>query len=277
MRIVTEMRLFAYTEQAMTSGELIRSARLRAGLSQGELAEQLHLPVSSIGRWETDTVEPGYSTLRRTLQACGFDLPAVLEPYEPDRELDARIEQIRRLTPQERLAKMLASGRRLWPLDPYTMLRELEHVRVSYVVIGGLARIIHGSEETTENLDITPSLRPDNLRRLQEALETQNAHRVDMQPLGIDQLDAEHEPWVPLVCDAGELHVVAAPPGTRGYDDLRRRANREPVGEGLRPQVAHPADLVRMLEAHDDPARDPHVLPTMRRVLELDRGLRVER
>jgi transcriptional regulator with XRE-family HTH domain len=259
----------------MTSGELIRSARLRAGLSQGELAERLRLPVSSIGRWETDTVEPGYSTLRHILQACGFDLPAVLEPYEPDRELDAQIEQVRRLTPQERLAQMLAR-RRLWPLDPYTMLRELEHARASYVVIGGLARIIHGSEETTENLDITPSLRPDNLRRLQEALEAQNAHRVDMQPLGIDQLDAEQEPWVPLVCDAGELHIVAGPSGTRGYDDLRRRANREPIGEGLRPQVAHPADLVRMLEAHDNPVRDPHVLPTMRRMLELEHRLTVQ-
>jgi transcriptional regulator with XRE-family HTH domain len=253
----------------MTSGELIRSARLRAGLSQGELAHRLGLPPSSIGRWETDTVEPGYSTLRRVLQACGFDLPAVLEPYEPDRELDARIEKVRRLTPQQRLGQMLGR-RRLWPLDPYTMLRELEHARVSYLVIGGLARIIHGSEETTENLDITPSLRPDNLRRLQEALEAQSAHRVDMQPLDIDQLDAEQEPWLPLVCDAGELHIVAAPPGTRGYDDLRRRANREPLGQGLRPQVAHPADLVRMLEAHDDPVRDPQVLPIMRRMLDLE-------
>lgn len=260
----------------MTSGELIRSARLRAGLSQGELAERLDLPVSSIGRWETDTVEPGYSTLRRILQACGFDLPAVLEPYEPDRELDARIEQVRQLTPQERLAQMLASGRRLWPLDPYTMLRELEHRRVSYVVIGGLARIIHGSEETTENIDITPSLRPDNLRRLEDALEAQNAHRVDMQPLGVDQLDAEQEPWVPLVSDVGELHIVAEPAGTRGYDDLRRRANREAIGEGLRPQVAHPADLVRMLEAHNDPVRDPQVLPTMRRMLELEHRLTID-
>lgn len=42
---------------------------------------------------------------------------------------------------------------------------------------------------------------------------------------------------VPLVCDAAEIHCVANPPGTRGYDDLRRRANLEPLGEGLRPTV----------------------------------------
>lgn len=259
----------------MTSGELIRSARLRAGLSQAELAKRLELPASSIGRWETDTVEPGYSTLRRVLQACGFDLPPVLEPYEPDLKLDARIHELQRLTPQERLSKMLTRSR-LWPLDPYTMLREFEHARVSYIVIGGLARIIHGSDEITEDLDIAPSLRPDNLRRLQEALEAQQAHRVDMQPLAIHQLDPEQEPFVTLVCDAGQIHVVAHAPGTRGYDDLRRRANREALGEGLRPAVAHPADLVRMLEAHDNPVRDPDLLPTMRRLVELESGLAIE-
>jgi hypothetical protein len=152
------------------------------------------------------------------------------------------------------------------------MLRELEYRRVSYVVIGGLARIIHGSDETTEDLDITPSMRPDNLRRLAEALEALMAHRVDMQPLRIEELDAEQERFVALVCEGGELHVLARPLGTRGYEDLRRRANREALGEGLRPAVADPADLVRMLEAHDVPIRDPHVLPTMRRLIELERS-----
>lgn len=253
----------------MTSGQLIRSARLQSGLTQAELAERIGVPASSIGRWENDTVEPGYSTLRRVLQACGFDIPPVLELFEPDEKLDALVEQARTLTPQERLARMM-TRRRLSSLDPYAMLRELEYRRVSYVVIGGLARIVHGSDEKTENLDITPSLRPDNLRRLEEALEALMAHRVDMRPLGIAELDAEREPWVPFFCEGGELHVVARPRGTRGYDDVRRRANREPLGEGLRPSVADPADLVRMLEAHEDPVRDPHVLPTMRRLLELE-------
>ena len=65
----------------MTTGELIRSARLRAGYSQKELAQRLGMASSSIARWETDAVEPGYSTLRRVLQACGFDIPPVLVAY----------------------------------------------------------------------------------------------------------------------------------------------------------------------------------------------------
>jgi len=68
------------------------------------------------------------------------------------------------------------------------------------------------------------------------------------------------------------IRLVAGPLGTRGYDDVRRRANREPLGEGLRPRVAHPADLVRMLEAHDVPIRDPQVLATMRCMLELEQS-----
>jgi transcriptional regulator with XRE-family HTH domain len=91
----------------MSTGELIRSARLRAGLSQAELAERLGLAASSIARWETDTVEPGFSTLRRVLQACGFDIPPVLVTFERDPERDARVQEVRRMTPQERLAGMM--------------------------------------------------------------------------------------------------------------------------------------------------------------------------
>jgi transcriptional regulator with XRE-family HTH domain len=91
----------------MTSGEMIRSARLRAGLSQGELAERLGMPRSSIARWEVDKVEPGWSTLRRVLQACGFDLATTLVPFERDPQQDARVAEMQRLTPQERLRKMI--------------------------------------------------------------------------------------------------------------------------------------------------------------------------
>jgi transcriptional regulator with XRE-family HTH domain len=92
----------------MTTGELIRSARLRAGLSQEDLAKRLGLASSSIARWETDRVEPGFSTLRRVVQACGFDVAPVLVPYERDAERDAIVEELQELTPQERMARFLS-------------------------------------------------------------------------------------------------------------------------------------------------------------------------
>ncbi len=92
----------------MTTGELIRSARLRAGYSQKELAQRLGMASSSIARWETDTVEPGFSTLRRVLQACGFDIPPVLVPYERDPERDAQVQELQGLSAQERMERLLA-------------------------------------------------------------------------------------------------------------------------------------------------------------------------
>jgi transcriptional regulator with XRE-family HTH domain len=91
----------------MTSGQLIRQARLTAALSQAELAERLHMPRQQIVRWESDAVEPGLSTLRRLLRGCGFDLSLSLVPYTPDPEREARLEAIRRETPQERLTRLL--------------------------------------------------------------------------------------------------------------------------------------------------------------------------
>lgn len=69
--------------------------------------ERLGLPVSSIARWETDRVEPGFSTLRRVLQACGFDIPPVLVPFERNPEREARVQEVQRLTPEERLTAMM--------------------------------------------------------------------------------------------------------------------------------------------------------------------------
>ena len=57
------------------------------------------------------------------------------------------------------------------------------------------------------------------------------------------------QPVIELTTDHGELKVVPTPAGTRGYDDLRRAANREPLGRGVRPSVASIGDLARMASA----------------------------
>jgi hypothetical protein len=83
---------------------------------------------------------------------------------------------------------------------------------------------------------------------------------------------------VTLRTDAGELKVVPEPIGTRGYDDLRRAATREPLGQGVRPWVASPGDLARMLGAR---GRDVDIenLRMLRRLIALERrrGLGWER
>jgi transcriptional regulator with XRE-family HTH domain len=96
----------------VTSGTLIREARLRAGLSQVELSRISGKDRAQLARWERDVVQPSLETLRELLHACGFDLELSLVPYETDVEHDARLEKALRRSPQERVQAMLrARGR----------------------------------------------------------------------------------------------------------------------------------------------------------------------
>jgi hypothetical protein len=162
------------------------------------------------------------------------------------------------------------SGR---PFDPYAILAALERQRVSYVLIGGLARVIQGTEELTHGLDLAPSLRAENLRRLGLALDELDANRVDGKPIVLEEATIREQPLIELESASGELKVVPEPAGTRGgYDDLRRAATREPLGRGLRPSVASIGDLARMAAAL---AREQDLEPLrqLRVLAELELGL----
>jgi len=94
----------------MRGGELIREARTRAGLTQGELSERTGRDRSVIARWEQGLVSPPVESLVACLHACGFDLPFVLVPLDDtaDKELGASL----MLAPSERVKQMLAELRR---------------------------------------------------------------------------------------------------------------------------------------------------------------------
>jgi hypothetical protein len=155
--------------------------------------------------------------------------------------------------------------------DPYALLEALERHRVTYIVVGGLGRVIHGSNELTDGLDIVPSTREENVRRLGLALEELNARRRDGKAPELER-DLGREPVLELQTDAGEFKIVPEPAGTRGYDDLRRRAMTQPLGRGLRPSVASLDDHARMLAAVDR-EHDRQPLLTLQRLIELDRGI----
>ena len=53
---------------------------------------------------------------------------------------------------------------------PDLLLRVLARHGVDYVVIGGIAAALHGSDLVTFDVDITPALGSDNLSRLSAAL-----------------------------------------------------------------------------------------------------------
>jgi len=122
--------------------------------------------------------------------------------------------------------------------------------------------VIEGADEVTRGVDITPSTKPENLRRLADALDE----------LGVGETDLDAEEPTTVMTPHGELQVIPVPAGTRGYDDLRRAAIREPIGRGLRPAVASKGDLARMLSAL---GREEHAekLRQLRRLIELEHEL----
>jgi hypothetical protein len=160
-------------------------------------------------------------------------------------------------------------AKRAASFDPYDLLAVLQARHVSFVVIGAFARVIHGTGELTDSLDITPSTREDNLSQLSKALEDLHAQRRDGKPLDLHHLD---KPLLELVTRAGGLKIFPEPAGSSGYDDLRRHASREPLGRRVRPQVASPGDLARMLGALQR-EQDLPTLLRLRRLIELDREL----
>ena len=84
---------------------LIREARLRAGLSQQELAAKSGKDRTVIARWEQGVVAPSLDTLVELLRSCGFDIPLELVPYDPGP--DERIREIQMLSPERRIDRLL--------------------------------------------------------------------------------------------------------------------------------------------------------------------------
>jgi transcriptional regulator with XRE-family HTH domain len=87
------------------SADVIREARLRAGLTQKELSRRIGRPQSQIARWESGRVEPSLETLRKLTRACGLELTYRLANY--DDSYVPYIERLLDLSPQERVEDAL--------------------------------------------------------------------------------------------------------------------------------------------------------------------------
>ena len=88
----------------MISADLLREARLRAGLSQTELGRRVNRSQSQIARWERGDVKPSLETLRNLIRACGLELTFGLANYD-----DSYLSHINgqlTLSPADRVAHM---------------------------------------------------------------------------------------------------------------------------------------------------------------------------
>ncbi len=136
-------------------------------------------------------------------------------------------------------------------LDAKTILRELTRAGVDFVVIGGIALVLHGSARATFDLDITYATDAGNLEALGGvlvALEARLRGVDDDVPFVPDAATLRNVELLTLRTVAGDLDVLARPAGAPAYDVLRRRAERLDVG-GFAILVASTADLISMKTA----------------------------
>jgi transcriptional regulator with XRE-family HTH domain len=87
----------------MLSADLIREARLRAGITQAELGRRIGRSQSQVARWERGAVTPSFETLLELVRACGFDVWFEMASYDDSyvREIETNLG----LSPAERLAE----------------------------------------------------------------------------------------------------------------------------------------------------------------------------
>ena len=147
----------------------------------------------------------------------------------------------------------------------------LERHRVRYVLVGGLAAVLHGSPLPTLDARICPSREPANLERLAAALREMEARiRTPDSPEGLrfscDARFLEGLYFVNLVTRFGDLDVSFQPAGTRGFPDLEPRAITMTI-KGTEVRVAVREDVIRSKEAANRP-KDRRNLPVLRQLLD---------
>ena len=161
------------------------------------------------------------------------------------------------------------------PFDPAAMLAALHDANVRFVLIGGMAAILHGDVGVTVDVDIAPANDRDNLECLATALRSLDARiRTDDVPQGLPfdcSVGFLHnlgpDAILNLMTRAGALDLSFTPAGTGGYPDLRRDAVAVEAPEGVPILVASLADVIRSKSAADR-EKDRRALPRLHELLE---------
>lgn len=227
----------------MLGGALIREARRRAGLSQGELASRAGTTQSAIARIERGGSAPSFDRVGELVSACGLQLGVMI--FEPADEPEGVPGEVR-----------------------LHVLRPLLERGTRFVASGRLAARLHGGGVPALVPEICPDPARGNLEALCQALAELGARRRTADGSGTLPLDRTPEDllargaWL-LDTTEGELDVLLEPSGTQGFRDLARDETMVRAG-GLELPTISLADAVRELQAAGE---DPELLHALRAMI----------
>ena len=222
----------------MRSRDIVRIARQRAGITQQQLADRSGHPRETIARWETGAREPSLATLEGVVAACDLDL--VIHISQRDPSLDELANDQLELTAAERLSRLMPAAARR---DSLRALRWLAGARTPTIVVGAVAAVLQGAPQRTEgeHVEIVSS--------------DPYAMDAEMREAGLTPIDNE-ERWAHAdrrgswaLPKGGTIVLATDVPGTTGYADLRRSAEKVEIDDTTTVAVAHPRDLLRLGDA----------------------------
>lgn len=136
-------------------------------------------------------------------------------------------------------------------LDAGRILRDLASGSVDFVVIGGIAAVLHGSPRNTFDLDIAFAADPTNLEALGTVLQDLGARLRGVPedvPFVADAATLSQVEVLTLSTAAGDLDVLANPAGAPRYEQLRDAADRYEL-DGTTVRVATVEHLIAMKSA----------------------------
>jgi transcriptional regulator with XRE-family HTH domain len=93
----------------MKAPAIIKEARLRAGLTQAELARKLETTQSVVARWEVGDRSPSLETIERIARACDLDVSIFLTTHD-DHDL-RHAQRMKKMLPGERIKYMVDAQR----------------------------------------------------------------------------------------------------------------------------------------------------------------------
>lgn len=94
-----------------TPGEIVREARLGAGISQRSLARRAGTTQAAVSRIERGLEEPGFERFRALMAGLGLKPSIVLEPLAPHRMERRRLLEAQRKSAGERVLDGAAMAR----------------------------------------------------------------------------------------------------------------------------------------------------------------------
>lgn len=86
----------------MKIGERIVSARMKAGLTQADIAQKLNITAQTISAWERGVKTPKLDTIIRICNAIGCDTSEILNTVDFSTDTETEVEEHRLLCPMKK-------------------------------------------------------------------------------------------------------------------------------------------------------------------------------